>query len=526
MSQFGKTKLVKKMHFDKSAQEKLLTGIDKIAEAVGSTLGASGRNVIIENDYGDPHVTKDGVTVANNILLQDPVENIAVSMMKQAAQKTASIAGDGTTTSIVLTKAIIDSFYKLKGQDFSFRDIKSGINKFAKDVIKYITDKAIPVDLNKLLDVSIISTNNDVDLGTTIAHAFEAAGDNGIVTMETSPNNDTYIENVNGTKVGSTCKVPHFYTNKEKELCELENPLIFMSVSDIPNVRKIQEILEYAIKSNRSMLLIAPLESQPLTALAMNKAKGNIKVNVIDPPSFGLKRKDILEDLALLVGATVFDESLGDSIDAITPDMLGSADRAVSDKDGTVLVVSEKSKEVQDRIEYLKTTLAKEDHAVMTKHLTERIALLSGGVSVIMVGAATEVELKEKQDRVDDAIHAVRAAKKEGILPGGGSALASAATMNWEHELNQGELKGVNILQEALVAPFTKILTNAGLNPIDYKLNEWGRGVDVTCGCPKNMIDKGIIDPLLVTKTALENAISVATTILSTDCVISNVREV
>ena len=322
MSQFGKTKLVKKMHFDKSAKDKLFSGINKIADAVGSTLGASGKTVIIENDYGDPHITKDGVTVANSILLQDPIENLAVSMMKQAAQKTASVAGDGTTTSIVLTKAIIDSYYKLKGDDFSFRDIKSGINKFAKKVIKHITDKAVPVDAKMLHDVSIISANNDIELGGKIANAFESAGDNGIVTMETSPNNDTYIENVNGTKIGSTCKAPHFYTNKEKELCELENPLIFMSASDIPNVRKIQDILEFAIKSNRAILLIAPLETQPLTALAMNKVKGNIKVNVIDPPSFGLKRKDVLEDLALLVGAKVFDESLGDSIDAITPDML------------------------------------------------------------------------------------------------------------------------------------------------------------------------------------------------------------
>ena len=290
MSQFGKTKLVKKMHFDDSAKEKLFSGINKIADAVGSTLGASGKTVIIENDYGDPHITKDGVTVANSILLQDPLENLAVSMMKQAAQKTASVAGDGTTTSIVLTKAIIDSYYKLKGNDFSFRDIKSGINKFAKEVIKHITSKAVPVDSKMLHDVSIISANNDIELGGMIAGAFESAGDNGIVTMETSPNNDTYIENVNGTKIGSTCKAPHFYTNKEKETCELENPLIFMSASDIPNVRKIQEILEYAIKSNRSILLIAPLETQPLTALAMNKVKGNIKVNVIDPPSFGLNR--------------------------------------------------------------------------------------------------------------------------------------------------------------------------------------------------------------------------------------------
>ena len=525
MSQFGKTKLVKKMHFDKSAKEKLFSGINKIADAVGSTLGASGRTVIIENDYGDPHITKDGVTVANSILLQDPIENLAVSMMKQAAQKTASVAGDGTTTSIVLTKAIIDSYYKLKGEEFSFRDIKSGINKFAKEVIKHITNKAISVDSKMLHDVSVISANNDIELGSMIANAFQSAGENGIVTMETSPNNDTYTENVNGTKIGSTCKAPHFYTNKEKEICELENPLIFMSASDIPNVRKIQDILEFAIKSNRAVLLIAPLETQPLTALAMNKVKGNIKVNVIDPPSFGLKRKDVLEDLALLVGAKVFDESLGDSIDAITPDMLGSADKAVSDKEGTVLVVSEKSKEVQERIEYLKTALEKEEHNVMSKHLTDRIALLSGGVSVILVGAATEVELKEKQDRVDDAIHAVRAAKKEGILPGGGTALAHAAIADWEMKLNGGELKGVDILKDALIAPYTKILTNAGIAPHSKTLLVWGEGIDVTCGCKKKLIKTGIIDPLLVTKTALQNAISVSTTILSTDCVISNVRE-
>ena len=399
------------------------------------------------------------------------------------------------------------------------------LNKFAKEVIKHITNKAISVDSKMLHDVSVISANNDIELGSMIANAFQSAGENGIVTMETSPNNDTYTENVNGTKIGSTCKAPHFYTNKEKELCELENPLIFMSASDIPNVRKIQDILEFAIKSNRAVLLIAPLETQPLTALAMNKVKGNIKVNVIDPPSFGLKRKDVLEDLALLVGAKVFDESLGDSIDAITPDMLGSADKAVSDKEGTVLVVSEKSKEVQERIEYLKTALEKEEHNVMSKHLTDRIALLSGGVSVILVGAATEVELKEKQDRVDDAIHAVRAAKKEGILPGGGTALAHAAIADWEMILNGGELKGVDILKDALTAPYTKILTNAGIEPHSKTLSVWGEGIDVTCGCKKKLIKVGIIDPLLVTKTALQNAISVSTTILSTDCVISNVRE-
>ena len=525
MAQFGGPKLVKQLRFNKEAKDKLAEGINKIANAVGSTLGASGRTVVIEDDFGNPYVTKDGVTVANSILLNDPVENLGVSMMKQAAQKTASMAGDGTTTSIVLTQAIIDCYYNKEGNKRSFRDIKSGINKFKDHVINFLANKAVKVDNEELYNVSTISANNDAELGGIIAKAFENSGDNGIVAMETSPNNQTYVDTVEGTKVGSTCKTPHFYTNKEKETAELDKPLVFISSTEIPNVRKIQDILEHAIKSNRSILLIAPLESQPLTALAMNKVKGNIKVNVIDPPSFGLKRKDILEDLALLVGAKVFDESLGDSIDAISPDMLGSADKALSDSEGTVLVISEKPEEALERIEYLKTALDDEDNKLLSRHLNDRLALLCGGVSIVYVGADTEVELKEKQDRVDDAIHAVKAARKEGILPGGGSALAYAAQTDWEMELNQDELAGLEILQDALVAPYTKILSNAGLRPKDFNLTKWGEGVNVIRGCTKNMRDEGIIDPFLVTKTALNNAVSVATTILSTDCVISNIRE-
>ncbi len=525
MAQLGGPKLVKKLHFDQEAKNKLVKGINKIATAVGSTLGASGRTVVIEDDFGNPYVTKDGVTVANSIMLNDTVENLGVSMVKQAAQQTANMAGDGTTTSIVLTQAIIDCYHKLNASEHSFRDVKSGINRFKEIVLDLLQSKTIEINDKKLDDVSIISTNNDVELGKLIANAFRQAGENGIVTMETSSNNSTYVDVVEGTRVNSTSRTAHFYTNKEKEISELDKPLVFISASDIPNVRKIQDILERAIKSNRSILLIAPLESQPLTALAMNAVKGNIKVNVIDPPSFGLKRKDILEDLALLVGAKVFDESLGDSIDAITPDMLGEADRAISDKDGTVLVTAEKSAEATERIEYLKTALAKEDHHVLVKHLNERLALLCGGVSVIYVGADTDVELKEKLDRVDESIHSVKAARKEGKLPGGGTALAYAANQDWELTLTGGELTGLEILKQALTAPYTKILTNAGLEPTSYKLDKWGMGIDVTCGCEKNMVDTGIIDPLLVTKTALNNAVSVATTILSTDCVISNVRE-
>jgi len=391
------------------------------------------------------------------------------------------------------------------------------VESYKESVIKRLDKIAIPVKDKQLNQVATISANNDAELGKVIAEAFNDAGDNGVVTMETSPSSETYVTSVQGTKIGSTSKSHHFFTNAEKEIAELDNPLVFLSASDIPNVRKIQDILEYAIKSNRSILLVAPLESQPLTALAMNKVKGNIKVNVVEPPSFGLKRKDILDDLALLVGAKVFDESLGDSIDAITPDMLGSADKALSDKDGTVLIVEDKPEEVQERIDYLKSVLEKEDHHVMTRHLNDRLALLSGGVSVIYVGADTEVELKEKQDRVDDAIHAVRAAKKEGILPGAGVALHNASDKIKATNI------GAEILAAAIKAPYKKILENAGITYGPFM--DEGNGINVVTGEGVDMVKAGIIDPVLVTKTALNNSVSVALTILSTDCVISNIRE-
>jgi len=520
--QFGGTTLVKKIH---TGNEGLIVGINKLADTVGSTLGASGRTVIIEDDFGNPQVTKDGVTVAKSINLNDPVENLGVSMMKQASSRTATMAGDGTTTSTVLAQAIIKEYIAKGGDKLPFRDIRSGILKLEKHIIGILDEKSIPVNQDTLKNVSAISANNDKELGDLIADAFEQAGDNGVVTMETSQTSDTYIDVVEGTKLGGTSVIPAFYTNVEKETTELDNPLVFLASSEIESIRPIQDILEFAIKSNRAILLVAALGQQPLKALGMNKLKGNIRVNVINPPSFGQKQKDILEDIALLVGAKVYDSSLGDSIDAISPDLLGSADKAISDKDGTVLVVEDKPEEVQERIEYLRGLLDEEDHHVLTKHLEDRLALLNGGVARIFVGADTEVELKEKIDRVDDAIHAVKAAKKEGILPGGGVALSWAASSDWKMDLTQGEYRGLEILKAACFAPFVKIMENASLNPKEYKLKGWGEGVDATCGCVKGMIDAGIIDPTMVTKSALKNAVSVATTILSTDYIVSNVRE-
>ena len=520
--QFGGAKLVKEIHFE-TGREKLIAGIDKLAAAVGSTLGASGRTVVIEDDFGNSHVTKDGVTVAESIQLSDPVENLGCTMMKQAAKQTASKAGDGTTTSTVLAQAIIKEYEK-NGKDRSFRNVKEGIEAFTNWAVDKLNKKAVDLNDDRLRHVARISANNDKVIGDFIADAFIAAGDNGVVTMETSKTGETYVDVVDGTHIGNTYPHSAFATDTDKDICELEKPLIFISATEIPNIRKIQDILEYAIKNNRSIFFIAPLAQQPLTAIAMNKVKGNIKVSAVEPPSYGLKRKDLLDDLALLVGATVFDDSLGDSLDAITIDMLGTADKVIQDRDGSVLVIENKPEAVTTKVDELNKMLDDEDNYVMTGHLKKRLALLCGGVSRIYVGGDTEVELKEKQDRVDDAVHAVRAAKKEGILPGGGSALKFLG-MNNETSGNAGFLAGWAIMANAVQYPFARILFNGSLDN-NYEDIKWGQGVDVIDGKVKDMKRAGIIDPAMVTKQALKNAVSVATTILSTDAVISNVREV
>lgn len=524
--QFGSPSVVKELSFKQEAKNKLIAGIDKLAEAVGSTLGASGRTVVLEDDFGNPHVTKDGVTVASYINLDDAVENLGVTMLKQASKQTASKAGDGTTTSTVLAQSIIHNYISADAENYSFRDIKSGVMAFTENAVKELNKRSIKVDDKRLNQVSRISANNDELLGDFIAEAFKAAGDNGVVTMETSPTNETYIDTVEGTHINSVSKSPHFYTNREKEVSELDKPLVFLCASEVANIRRIQSILEFAIKSNRALLIVAPCEQQVVSALAMNHVKGNIKCNIIEPPSFGLRRKDILDDIALLTGATVIDENLGDSLDNITPEVLGEAVKSIIDADGTTLAVGEKTKEVEERVDYLRSELDKEDHHVLKPHIEKRLAILSGGVSIVYVGGDTEVEVSEKKDRVDDAIHAVRAAKKEGILPGGGSTLCFIASTLKTPKLNEGESLGWLIMQKSLHSPFVRILKNAGLDPKDYKdMEGWGVGVDATDGKIKDMRKAGIIDPVLVTKSALQNAVSVATTILSTDCVISNVRE-
>jgi chaperonin GroEL len=510
------SELVKDLSFGKDAKAKIITGVNKLAQAVKSTLGASGKCVIYEDGRGRPVITKDGVTVAESVVLYDPVENMGATLVKEAARNTVRDAGDGTTTATVLAEAIIKQIDAAVAEDLTIREIKDGINKTLEDVISYLNGKAIDVEGDMLKSVSAISCNNDKELGSIIAEAYDKVGKNGVVLMEESESEDTYVDVVDGVQVECGITSPHFITNTEKHTCELDNPLVFICSSEIPNVRKIQSILEYVIKNNRSLLIVAPVAQQVKSALLMNKVKGNIKVNIIDLPGFGPTKKDATEDLAILTGATVLNEELGDDLDLMKPEHLGEAEFAVTDDKHTVLTLEGMTEGIEGRINELNKHLAEEQNGFIKKKLENRLAMLSGSVGIIRVGANSKVELKEKKDRVEDAIYATKAALQEGIVSGGGVALLNAS-----QEIKAD--KYGEILLRALASPFKTILDNAGLMQVAPRPIK-GVGVDVTTSKEVNMIESGIIDPVLVTKSALKNAVSVALTIMSADCVISNIR--
>ena len=507
--------IVKNLNFGTDAQSKVFTGITKLTQAVSSTLGASGKCVILEDFMGRPMITKDGVTVANSISLHDPVENIGATLIKEAARKTVSEAVDGTTTATVLAHSILE---QAKGHEEPLRNIKNDINKAYEKTVEYLDKVSIPVEGDMIDQVATISSNNDTELGLIIGEAFKKVGKNGTVFMNSEGADETSVEVVSGSQINQGFANPNFVTDVTKQNVTLDKPLVLLVSSPITTVRKIQTVLEYAVTNNRSILIIGELEKQPMSALVMNKIKGNIKANVVAPPGFNFWKKDFLDDIAAVTGATHINEEFGDDIDLITPDMLGECEKAVSDNKSTVLKVKSIPDAARDRIETIEDQLNSDTPSLKTEKLQERLGVLSGNVAVITVGANSDVELKEKKDRVDDAIHATKAAVKEGIVPGGGIALLNAA------DRLSGKTEGEKIFIEAIKAPYKTILNNAGLNT-DMLAGKKGWGIDVVKGKPVSMIKAGIIDPVLVTKTALKNAVSVATTILSTDCVINNMRE-
>jgi chaperonin GroEL len=508
--------LVKNLNFGGEAKEKVITGVNKLARAVKSTLGASGKCVVYEDGRGKPVITKDGVTVAESVVLYDPVENMGATLIKEAARNTVRDAGDGTTTATVLAEALIKQIDAAVADGLTIREIKDGVNETLDSVIEYLNNISVDVEGDMLESVSAISCNNDKELGGIIANAYNQVGKNGVVLMEESDSEDTYVDIVDGVKVDCGLTSPHFVTNTDKHVCELDNPLVLICSSEIPNIRKIQNILEYVIKNNRSLLIVAPVAQQVKAALLMNKVKGNIKVNIIDLPGFGPTKKDATEDLAILTGATVLNEELGDDLDLMKPEHLGESDFSITDDKNTVLTLEGMTDDIENRIDELNKKLAKEKDGFIKKKLEQRLAMLSGSVGVIKIGANSKVELKEKKDRVEDGIFATKAALQEGIVPGGGIALLNAS-----QKISTG--RAGKVLLNALTSPYETIMDNAGLMMNPSNLKE-GYGCNVINGTFPNMVREGIIDPVLVTKSALKNAVSVALTIMSADCVISNIR--
>ena len=509
------SELVKNLDFGDEAKNRVITGVNKLARAVKSTLGASGRCVVYEDGRGKPVITKDGVTVAESVVLRDPVENMGATLIKEAAKNTVKEAGDGTTTATVLAEALIKQIDTALADGLTIREIKDGVNETLISVIDYLNNTSVEVKDDMLKAVSSISCNNDSELGKIISEAYEKVGKNGVVLMEESDTEDTYVDIVDGVQLDCGLTSPHFVTDTEKHTCELDNPYILTCSSEIPNVRKIQNILEYVIKSNRSLLIVAPVAQQVKSALMMNKVKGNIKVNIIDPPGFGPTKKDAMEDLAILAGSTVLNEELGDDLDLMEPEHLGQSELSITNDRHTILTLEGMTDGIEGRIDELNKKLAEEKNGFLKKKLEQRLAMLSGSVGIIKVGANSKVELKEKKDRVEDAIYATKAALQEGIVSGGGVSLLNASQKISTSDAGK-------VLLNALSSPFETILSNAGIK-LNTAMKE-GYGCNVINGTFVKMIDEGIIDPVLVTKSALKNAVSVALTIMSADCVISNIR--
>ena len=508
--------IVKNLNFGNEAREQVFKGITKLTTAVSSTLGASGKCVMLEDNTGRPVITKDGVTVADSIILRDPVENMGATLLKEAARKTVREAGDGTTTATVIAHAILKEAYKVSNKTNS-RELKEGINLAVKKVVDYLESVSVKVTGDMIDNVATISTNNDKNLGKLIADAFRAVDNTGVVIMEPSPIGETAIEIVDGVQYDKGLKNSHFITNKETKSAELENPLVLLVESPIDTIRQIQTVLEYVIKNNKPLLIIGDLEQGVLSALAMNKMKGNIRINVIDAPTYGVNRKQMLDDLSMLTNATIINEDLGDDMDLIQVEHLGKCVKSITTHSETIIQVKETSEQVKNIIKDIKSKLLEKNTTSDVIRLEKRLAMLAAKVAIVKIGANSDIELKEKTDRVEDAICATKAAIKEGIVSGGGIALLNAS------DKIKSKSIGEEVLLKAIKSPFETILSNAGIE--DYEVpKKTGRGLNVVTGNMVNMIKSGIIDPLLVTKSALQNAASVATTILSTDCVINNLR--
>jgi chaperonin GroEL len=526
--------MAKQITFDIEARDALKRGVDALANAVKVTLGPKGRNVIIDRKFGAPSITKDGVSVAKEIELEDAVENMGAQMVKEVAAKTADIAGDGTTTATVLAQAIVTTGLKNVAAGANPMDLKRGIDKAVKAVVTALQKQSIEVgdNLDKIEQVASISANNDSSIGKLIAQAMEKVKKEGVITVEEAKGTDTTVEIVEGMQFDRGYLSPYFVTNAEKMHAELESPYILIYDKKISTMKDMLPILEQTSQTSRPILIIAEdVDGEALATLVVNKIRGSLKIAAVKAPGFGDRRKAMLEDIAILTGGTVVSEERGFKLENTTLEMLGQADKVVIDKDNTTVVNGKGEAEgIKVRVSQIKAQMESTTSDYDKEKLQERLAKLAGGVAVLYVGAASEIEMKEKKDRVDDALHATRAAVEEGIVPGGGVALVRAAEVleNIATE-NEDELTGVQIIMRALEAPLRQIVSNAGgegavvVSKIKEGKADFGYNAKTDTFEP--MLEAGIIDPTKVTRVALENAASVAGMLLTTECVLADIPE-
>ena len=526
--------MAKEISFNRAAREKLKAGVDALANAVKVTLGPKGRNVVIQKSFGAPAITKDGVTVAKEIELEDPVENMGAQMVKEVASKTADAAGDGTTTATVLAQAMVTAGLKNVAAGANPMDLKRGIEKATKAAIEHLKGQSevIGNDFKKIQQVAAISANNDEEIGTLIADAMKRVTKDGVITVEEAKGTDTYVEEVLGMQFDRGYLSPYFVTNAENMVAEYENPAILIYDKKISNMQEIVPILEKVVGAGRSLLIIAEdIESQALGVLVVNRLRAQLKVIAVKAPGFGDRRKAMLEDIAILTGGTVISEEKGYKLENVEMDHLGTCEKITVDKDNTTVVNGAGDKKMIDaRVGQIKQQIETTTSDYDKEKLQERLAKLAGGVAVLYVGAATEVEMKEKKDRVDDALHATRAAVEEGIVPGGGVALVRAISSlrNLKGE-NEDENIGIQIVKKSLEAPVRCIADNAGVEG-SVVLQRVARskgdmGYNARTDKFENLKKVGVIDPTKVTRVALENAASISGMILTTECVVNDKPE-
>jgi chaperonin GroEL len=523
--------MAKQIFFDIEARNKMKRGVDILANAVKVTLGPKGRNVVIEKKFGAPAVTKDGVTVAKEIELEDPIENMGAQMVKEVASKTADIAGDGTTTATVLAQAIIAEGLKNVAAGANPMDLKRGIDKAVAKVVENLKSQSQTIgnDSKKIQQVASISANNDETIGKLIAEAFAKVGKEGVITVEEAKGTDTTVDVVEGMQFDRGYISPYFVTNSEKMEVELQNPYILIYDKKISAMKDILHILEKVAQSGRPLVIIAEdLEGEALATLVVNKLRGTLKVAAVKAPGFGDRRKEMLQDIAILTAGTVISEELGYKLEAADLTSLGQAASITIDKDNTIVVGGKgKKADITARVNQIKAQVENTTSDYDKEKLQERLAKLSGGVAVLYIGAATEVEMKEKKDRVDDALHATRAAVEEGIVPGGGvSFIRATEALEKFKGANEDETTGIAIVKRAIEEPLRQIVVNSGIEGsiVVQKIKE-GKGdfgFNARTEVYENLLKAGVIDPTKVTRIALENAASIAGMLLTTECVVAD----